>query len=102
MLRDDSWVLSAELKSNRCEGLCGLLRDNGTDYMVACVEDLIPLLVEQLGGFRDGSLNNSVARRIEILLEDHLHHRRCIRRTLTGLQHNSASCGYSANDWPYR
>ena len=96
--RHDGRVLAAELEGDGRQGLGGLFGDDAGDVGAAGVEDLVPLLVEEGGGFGDGALHGGVAARVQGLGEDLLHHRRTGGAALARLDDDGVAGGDGAGE----
>jgi len=74
VLGDKGGILPSKLKADGGEGLCGFLRNDGTDLGSACIEDLVPLLLEQGGSLGNGAVDHSEGVRIQGFQDFNAHH----------------------------
>ena len=72
ILGDEGGVAAAELEGDGGECFGGLLGDDGADVGGARVEDFVPFLVKEGGGFGDGTLDDGVEFRVERFGDDFL------------------------------
>lgn len=94
---DEGRVAAAELEGDGRQVLGGPLADDAGDVGAARVEDLVPLLVEQGGGLRDGAVDDAVGLRVQAALHDGLDDHGDVGGALGGLEHSGAPGGDGAD-----
>ena len=100
VLVNDDGRLASEFECERGEVLgCGLHDDLG-DHTVASVEDMVPFVLQQLGGFVCSAVDDNVGAAVQVAREE-LREDLCgVGRDLGGLDHGSASSGDGADHGP--
>mmetsp|Transcript_68220 Transcript_68220/g.192705 ORF Transcript_68220/g.192705 Transcript_68220/m.192705 type:complete len:304 (+) Transcript_68220:578-1489(+) len=96
-LVDDNRGLAAQLKGHRREMFRGGPHDDLAHHSVACVEDVVPALLQQGRGLVKCSLDDLDALAVQVLLDQGLQ-QRCTRGVhLAGLDDDTIACGDRGN-----
>ena len=81
------------------EVLCRSLQNDATDRAVAGVEDVVPLLTKERGGFGNPSLDDSDRVPIQVLGYPPREQCRRVWRNLGGLDHDAVASRNRADEW---
>lgn len=95
---DEGGVAAAELEGDGGECFGGLLGDDGADVGGAGVEDFVPFLVEEGGGFGDGTLDDGVVVGVEGFGDDLLEDGGAVGGAFGGLEDGGAAGADGADE----